>query len=69
MDAAAAGLVKQPGFNSFPSPTAAPVTDLPLTGCERLKEPLPFGEFCPTAALQASTACDVKEEIDSIIQC
>lgn len=51
------------------TPSHQPVTDLPLTGCERLEEPLPFREFCPTAALQASAACEVKEEIDSIIQC
>lgn len=66
VDAAAAGSVKHSSLNSFPSATAAPVTDLPLTGRERLEEPLPFREFCPPAALQA---CDVKEEIDSIIQC
>lgn len=54
------GLVKQASFNYFSSPAAVHVTESHW--------PLSFEEFRPTASRRASTACVVKEEIDSIIQ-
>lgn len=46
--------------------------NLPLAGYEELKNPLLSGEACPATSQHLNRRllpCDVKEEMESIIQC